>query len=168
MIMIGVDPGQTGGIAVIKYNNGYPVLLSVIDMPVVEVRNKKSLNAAEAHAYLSSYYPGAWATVEEVSAMPKQGVSSTFQFGRMYGAIEGILDLNADELIYAKPNKWKQFFGLRSIKGEAIDLAIEIFGPHTMFTRIGPRGGMVPGTDGCAEAALIALYGAKFVEKRNG
>ena len=102
MNFIGIDPGVSGGIAVVSDTG---TLLSVSKMPETERDLYEHLGA------LSFFAGGLKATLEYVRAMPKMGAASMFQFGRGYGAIRMALvarDIPFDE---ATPLKWQNAMG---------------------------------------------------------
>ena len=93
------------------------------------------------------------AVVEIVHAMPKQGVSSSFNFGVSYGIALGIVGALKIPSFHVSPGKWKKYFGLSADKEEARKLAIDKW-PGCLHFRHKKDHGR-------AEAALIALYGAQ-------
>ena len=92
MKIIGIDPGLSGAIAILKKNK---VLSIFFDMPVMSEgkKNKKQLNSAQLVSLLKESIGDNEETVvvvEQVNAMPGQGVTSMFNFGQTFGAIKGI------------------------------------------------------------------------------
>ena len=84
-----------------------------------------------------------------------------FQFGRMFGAIEAMLDATAEEISYVWPRRWKKFFNIGADKQEAIACADSWFGIKEQWHRRGRNGGMMlDHNSGVAEATLLGLYGA--------
>lgn len=152
MRILGVDPGQSGGLAIVSDGK----LTSGIRMPVVEMRGKKQLDARKVvdwwlegdHLYFDV------AVIEAVHAMPKQGVSSSFQFGRMFGGIEALVMSTGVPVHYVTPSVWKKAMGLSSSKQASIDAAKVRFGATAdlLLQR--------SSDDGIAEAALIAAFWA--------
>jgi len=90
--LIGIDPGAAGAVAILEPSGK---LVQVFDTPAVEVnvggRAKRRVCAEMLAAELRLYAPGAQAVVEQVGAMPGQGVSSTFAFGQAFGLALGVL-----------------------------------------------------------------------------
>ena len=115
---LGVDPGLTGAIALLQDGN----LIDVWDMPAMTAPNGKGKFVSpqfleyimrEIMAILEGYEnPQITANIEQVSAMPRQGVSSMFKFGRCLGVIEGAIAANGIPITYITPQKWKKKFGL--------------------------------------------------------
>ena len=155
---VGVDPGASGGVAIIYYFNGKNICTQGMSMPIVKVDGKPTL---DTHI-LKGFLPGIpfIAVLEQVAAMPGQGVSSMFQFGRMFGAVEAMLDNTAEEVIYVWPRRWKRYFKVGADKQDAIDCADYYFGKCPQWHQRGKRGGtMLASNSGVAEAALLGLYG---------
>ena len=106
---VGIDPGQTGAIAVITDGTYYEAQ----DWPGDETE------AAElARSFLISYDLRLCA-LEMVSSMPKQGVSSTFKFGANWGIWRGILAALQIPFILVRPQEWQK--GLVPKKSEGDD-----------------------------------------------
>ncbi len=88
MLIIGIDPGISG--AICFFENGK--VKDVIDMPTMSdgKKNKKQINGRQIYNEILSRinnYPqdGVRVVVEQVSAMPGQGVTSMFNFGQSFG-----------------------------------------------------------------------------------
>ena len=155
MTILGIDPGASGGIAFFSMQRG---LLSIFDMPTVEVKrggkNKREVSAAMLNAIIGARDIDA-AFVEKVGAMPGQGVSSMFQFGRSVGMIEGVLAALEIPTNYVTPQGWQKAVGARGGKDASRARAAELFPAYAAnFTR--------KKDDGRADAALIAWYGAQL------
>ncbi len=155
MTILGIDPGASGGIAFFSMQRG---LLSIFDMPTVEVKrggkNKREVSAAMLNAIIGARDINA-AFVEKVGAMPGQGVSSMFQFGRSVGMIEGVLSALEIPTNYVTPQSWQKAVGARGGKDASRARAAELFPAYAAnFTR--------KKDDGRADAALIAWYGAQL------
>lgn len=154
MTILGIDPGASGGIAFFSMQRG---LLSIFDMPTVEVKrggkNKREVSAAMLNAIIGARDIDA-AFVEKVGAMPGQGVSSMFQFGRSVGMIEGVLAALEIPTNYVTPQSWQKAVGARGGKDASRARAAELFPAYAAnFSR--------KKDDGRADAALIAWYGAQ-------
>ena len=94
------------------------------------------------------------ALIERAQAMPKQGASSGFKYGRAVGAIEAVITCCAIPLTIVEPSIWKKFHALRGGDKEAgRQRALQLFpAAHALLARKKDHGR--------AEAALIALAGA--------
>ena len=155
MTILGIDPGASGGLAFFDVERG---LLDVFDMPIVSVKrggkNKREVSAAMLNAIIGARDIDA-AFVEKVGAMPGQGVSSMFQFGRSVGIIEGVLAALEIPTNYVTPQVWQKAVGARGGKDASRARAAELFPAYAAnFTR--------KKDDGRADAALIAWYGAQL------
>ena len=93
------------------------------------------------------------AVIEQVGAMPKQGVSSTFKFGASFGLVRGVVLALGVPLHHVTPGVWKKHFRLNSDKEKARALALRFWPASEHFSRKKDHGR--------AEAALIARYGAE-------
>lgn len=151
MRILGVDPGQSGGLAILHGGR----LVKGRRMPVVELRGKKQVDArAVVDWWGDCLRPFDAAVIEAVHAMPKQGVSSSFQFGRMLGGIEALVFSVGVPVHYVTPAAWKRAMGLSSSKQASIDAAKLRFGSAADELL------QHKADDGIAEAALIAAYWA--------
>lgn len=148
--LLGVDPGASGALA--WWFPDYPELLTVQDIPTVNGQ----LDPATLARRIDQMRP-TLAIVEQVSAMPKQGVSSTFKFGAAYGMLLGTLAALKVPTQLVSPGKWKRAFGLGGDKEQARALALRLWPECDQFSRKKDHGR--------AEAALIARYGVRFVEQ---
>ena len=129
MRIFGIDPGLSGAIAVLENE----VVLDIIDLPVMAEgkKNKRQLNSAELSQYMSKNVENIHKTsvvVEQVNAMPGQGVTSMFNFGQTFGAIKGISATLKLPIYFVRPSKWKKHFDLiNSSKDASRTKAIEIY-----------------------------------------
>jgi crossover junction endodeoxyribonuclease RuvC len=122
---IGVDPGIVGAIAVLQ--SDYMECLGLFDMPVMTLgKNKHQVNAAELTKILRRFqrpdYPSLeqpTVYLEQVNAMPGQGVSSMFNFGMGYGVVQGICAALGYPMVLVRPNAWKKIAGLINKPKEA-------------------------------------------------
>lgn len=152
-MIIGIDPGASGAICFLDIERGE---IDVIDMPTTTVeRNgkaKREISPAMLHAILASRKATA-CYIERVGAMPGQGSSSMFQFGRSVGMVEGVVAALEIPTFYVSPQVWQKAAGVRGGKDGARQRAAELF-PRaaTFFARVKDNGR--------ADAALIAWYGA--------
>lgn len=144
MIVIGVDPGKTGGIAV----------LSGIDVEALPYSDDNLVTTAMA--FQDDAVKGkAVAVVESVHAMPHQGVSSCFTFGKSFGYILGVFDSFKIPVVLVPPQKWKRYFELSSSKQESIDLCKKKHGNINLRRTEKCK----VDSDGMAESVLIADWG---------
>ena len=131
MIIIGIDPGISGAICFLK--NGS--ILDVIDMPIMTdgKKNKKQVNGSQIYNEIKSLInengkDNLKVVVEQVSAMPGQGVTSMFNFGQSFGILKGICAAMQLPIYFVRPAKWKKYFNLINAEKDASRTrAIEIF-----------------------------------------
>ena len=129
MLIIGIDPGISG--AICFFENG--VIKDIIDMPVMAEgkKNKRQLNSAQLVKLLKdniSKNDEVTVVVEQVNAMPGQGVTSMFNFGQTFGAIKGICAAIGLPIFFVRPAKWKKHFDLiNSSKDASRTKAIEMY-----------------------------------------
>lgn len=154
MIYIGIDPGLNGAIAFFDPDKGH---LSVVDMPVVEmIRNGKKKREVSAQMLAQFIRIGERpevAVLERVNAMPGQGVTSVFSFGRSAGIVEGVLAALSIPTQIVTPQAWQKAAAVRGGKDGARQRAAELFPVYAgLFVR--------KKDDGRADAACMAWYAA--------
>ena len=129
MKIIGIDPGLSGAIAILENNK----VLNIFDIPVMSEgkKNKRQLNSALLVSLLReniAYNEEVAVVVEQVNAMPGQGVTSMFNFGQTFGAIKGICAALDLPIFFVRPSKWKKYFELiNSSKDASRTKAIEMY-----------------------------------------
>ena len=129
MKIIGIDPGLSGAIAILDGNK----VLNTFEMPVMSEgkKNKRQLNSAQLVNIIQeniSTNEDIAVVVEQVNAMPGQGVTSMFNFGQTFGAIKGICAALKLPIFFVRPSKWKKHFDLiNSSKDSSRTKAIEMY-----------------------------------------
>ena len=130
MLIIGIDPGISGSICFFEDGK----ILEVIEMPVMTEgkKNKKQVNGAQIYneflKRINNKDDEIRVVIEQVSAMPGQGVTSMFNFGQSYGILKGICSAMQLPMFFVRPAKWKKYFNLiNSQKDASRARAIEIF-----------------------------------------
>ena len=129
MKIIGIDPGLSGAIAILENNK----VLNIFEMPVMSEgkKNKRQLNSAQLVTLLKdniSENEEVSVVVEQVNAMPGQGVTSMFNFGQTFGAIKGVCAALRLPIFFVRPSKWKKHFELiNSSKDSSRTKAIEMY-----------------------------------------
>ena len=129
MKIIGIDPGLSGAIAVLENNK----VLKIFDIPVMSEgkKNKRQLNSALLVSLLRENIRNdeeIAVVVEQVNAMPGQGVTSMFNFGQTFGAIKGVCAALELPIFFVRPSKWKKHFELiNSSKDSSRTKAIEMY-----------------------------------------
>jgi len=159
--VMGIDPGLSGAIAFFKLeykNRQYQTICeAVYDMPTMRGSTfKKSVRVTKISEWMNEY-GFMYGFLEKVGAMPKQGVTSMFTFGRGVGMLEATLQLKEVPYNYVTPQSWKREFDLI---GKPKEAALE------------RAANLVRGCDvelskkshtGRADAMLIGLYGAQKI-----
>ena len=136
---IGIDPGAKGALALLR--DGETEVVSYDPDRYIAALGR--LKSAESVA-----------CVEKVGAMPGQGVTSMFSFGKNAGFIEGILQTYGIPYQLVPPQTWKKEFQLHKSKQDSISVCKKLF----------PNANLLPTekcrkeNDGMAEALLLALY----------
>ena len=131
MLVIGIDPGISGSICFFQDGK----INDVVDMPTMTEgkKNKKQVNGSQI---FNEIYNRAKkidkkdirVVIEQVSAMPGQGVTSMFNFGQSFGILKGICSAMQLPMYFVRPAKWKKYFNLiNSEKDASRTRAIEIF-----------------------------------------
>lgn len=153
MSVLGFDPGQTGAIALV---NASGQLLAVKDMPVVDGK----VSARVLWLILNSFEEDfTLAVIEDVHAMPGQGVAGMFKFGRSKGIIEGVVGALGCPVEMPSPTLWKRDLKVGADKERSRALAIELWPDRAgWFAR--------KKDSGRAEAALLAEWGRRLVVSR--
>ena len=130
MLIIGIDPGISGSICFFEDGK----IIEVIEMPVMieGKKNKKQVNGAQIYneffKRINNKDDDIRVVIEQVSAMPGQGVTSMFNFGQSYGILKGICSAMQLPMFFVRPAKWKKYFNLiNSQKDASRTRAIEIF-----------------------------------------
>tara|TARA_B100000575_G_C23048378_1_gene603461 strand:- start:18 stop:512 length:495 start_codon:yes stop_codon:yes gene_type:complete len=131
MLIIGIDPGISGSICF--FDNGK--IIEVIEMPVMTEgkKNKKQVNGSQIYNEILKKIRNVEkkeikVVIEQVSAMPGQGVTSMFNFGQSFGILKGICSAMQLPMYFVRPAKWKKYFNLiNSEKDASRTRAIEIF-----------------------------------------
>ena len=131
MLIIGIDPGISGSICFLE--NGK--ILDVLEMPTMAEgkKNKRQVNGSQIYNEIlervsKNKEHDIRVIIEQVSAMPGQGVTSMFNFGQSFGILKGICSAMQLPMYFVRPAKWKKYFGLiNSEKDASRTRAIEMF-----------------------------------------
>jgi crossover junction endodeoxyribonuclease RuvC len=155
MIIAGIDPGLSGAVALLDAETG--LVIDVFDVPTLALsRGGKAKRELDAHALAGALGRDriGHAFVEFVGAMPGQGVSSVFAFGKAYGIAIGVLATLGVPMSYVAPVAWKRALQVPAAKDGARARASQLLpaaAGHWQRVK----------DDGRAEAALIAYYGVR-------
>jgi hypothetical protein len=145
--IMAVDPGLKGAVAYFWPQTGR---VEAYDMPVADGH----VDVANLADLVKMMTPDL-ALVEQVGAMPGQGVSSMFKFGCGYGMVRGVIAALGVPLHLVTPAKWKKHFGLSSNKEASRALALRLWPTHADLFKLKKH-------EARAEAALLALYAQKM------
>ena len=131
MLIIGIDPGISGSICFFEDGK----IIDVIEMPTMAEgkKNKKQVNGVQIVNEFSKRInkndnENTRVVIEQVSAMPGQGVTSMFNFGQSFGILKGVCAAMQLPMFFVRPARWKKYFNLlNSQKDASRTRAIEIF-----------------------------------------
>jgi len=122
MLIIGIDPGISG--AICFFEDGQ--VKEIIDMPVMAdgKKNKRQINGPQVYNEILKRInkfqkKDIIVVIEQVSAMPGQGVTSMFNFGQSFGVIKGICAAMQLPIFFVRPAKWKKHFELINTQKDA-------------------------------------------------
>jgi crossover junction endodeoxyribonuclease RuvC len=149
--ILGIDPGLSGALAVVEFNDGAaPRLLDTTDMPLIGSGRKVRIDVIAVAEWIGKHAP-ANAFIERAGSMPRQGVASTFVYARAVGAVEAVVSLCRIPLTLIEPSVWKRKLHLAGKDKEAArHRALELFpDQHALFARKRDHNR--------AEAALIVI-----------
>lgn len=134
------------------YDHSANKICAIHDMPTFEIKGKRKINLSALVSTLDSYLGQIkFAVVEEVGAMPGQGVTSMFNFGFSTGLITGVIASQYIPIHTVRPAIWKTLMGLGRDKDESRRRASQLFPQDApLFSR--------KKDDGRAEAALLAVF----------
>jgi crossover junction endodeoxyribonuclease RuvC len=151
MNILGVDQGVHGGLGIVAINDGMaPELVDAIDIPTTGVKAKERVDVLAVRTWILAHQPQ-HALIERAQALPKQGASSGFKYGRATGSLEAVIACCGIPMTIVEPSTWKKFHHLPGKDKEAArQRALQLFpGAHTLLARKMDHGR--------AEAALIAI-----------
>lgn len=156
MIYCGIDPGLHGAIALYDASTGE--IVDAYDVPLKKVQGRKlALDYLSLVEHFSDLPSPDRSIIEQVSAMPGQGVSSMFRFGEAYGALTMLLAAERGYYIKVTPQKWKKTLQLEGLDKEAVvRYAIDLFGESAAHFLKRKK------DHNRAEAMLLAYYAAVF------
>lgn len=156
-IFVGIDPGLSGAIARLDSASGD---VRIEDVPTFEIkRNGKAKREIDYHSLARilddmTKEPGTRIVIEGVGAMPGQGVSSVFAFGKAFGVMIGVAAATFCPIDFVSPAKWKREMGVTASKDGSRAKASMLFPRYSELWRRAKD-------DGRAEALLIALYASR-------
>jgi crossover junction endodeoxyribonuclease RuvC len=148
MRTLGIDPGATGALVLLE--NLLPIEWTA--MPTLKIGTATRVNAPALADWVASCCCE-HVYVEQVHAMPGQGVTSMFNFGHSCGTVMGVLGAMGIPHTMITPQAWKKASGLIGTdKDAARSRAIQLWPKWRDLDKMGKGQAL-------ADAALIALYG---------
>ena len=144
-LFVGIDPGAISGAWGVIDHHGQYKASGFIPNDAGRVQARQ-LNADLLQAI---NFEDVSFVLEDVHAMPKQGVSSTFTFGRAVGVIEAVVQMQHQPWFIVRPQRWKADMGVTSDKETSLELARSIW-PDAPLKRKKDHG--------VAEALLMAEW----------
>ena len=166
-VILGIDPGLNGGLAIISNKKK---LIATMAMPL---NTEKHLDVKSVMKFLAGHNIEN-AFIESNSAFPGQGVVSMYNFGRITGQIEGVIETLSINLNSVRPKKWQEIshFAINNRlppKERSLMAAKKLF-PGYDFGDKSVKSNLVAYSrphDGIMDAALIAYYGLHVLRKVN-
>ncbi len=158
-VYIGIDPGKDGAMAILGYRD-VPIVIPFSESEYAnQLRRVAPFFIATGNGVVDQRET--FAVVEHVNAMPGQGVTSCFSFGKNFGFILGLLTAYRIPYQLVRPQVWKKEFGCTSDKNTSIEVAQRLY-PNANLYRTER---CTKPHDGRAEALLMAEYARRI---RNG
>lgn len=156
-IVIGIDPGLDGAMTAIMDGE---IFLSQV-APIIKSGSKRQFDLGAMRHFFEfcSQHCRPHLFIEQVGPMPKQGVTSTFNFGMGYGLWIGLAAGMGIPITKVRPQQWKggMLAGTKKDKGAAILRAKELWPVNNFKATERCK----KDHDGLAESALIAEYGRR-------
>lgn len=151
MVILGIDPGLKGGFGILNFEDQ---CYNSYKMPVVSNGTKKILDERNIITILVDNKPDI-VIIEKVGAMPKQGVTSMFNFGCSWGMLRGMCAGLFIPYELVTPQAWKKVVlqGTKKDKGSAISYVLR------RYPDLNVDGGKLD--DGQADAICLAEYGRR-------
>lgn len=160
-LVLGIDPGLSGALALYDPEGG---LLDVLDVPVIERsmakgRVKRSVDPYEAARLIDSWAPDiGLVVIERVGIRPGEGAVGAFSFGDGFGLLKGICYAHFFRVELVTPQVWRRSMGVKGDKDESRARASQLLPRSAGYWNLKKH-------DGRAEAALIAMYGARLLKE---
>lgn len=157
---LGIDPGLSGALAFYDPRTNQ---LEVFDMPTYTItsggKQRRRIDLHQLVRTVRIFAPHTeHAIIEEVGAMPGQGVTSMFSFGFSAGAVQMAVVASSIRFEMVTPRVWKGAMKLKTNKDESRRLASRLMPKHSELWKLVKH-------DGRAEAALLAYYLAERNQK---
>jgi len=113
MVLIGIDPGRTGAIAVIRHNDRK--IIDCIEMPMKDDeagnKSRQSVDFHQLYIMLGKYKDlKPIVIIEKVRAIKGSAAMSTFKFGRNYQSVVDAADVWKYPIRFVEPKKWQAHY----------------------------------------------------------
>jgi len=171
-VIIGIDPGQKGAIAVLREDGS---LLDLFDMPVKKIGKNTRVDGARLAGLLRGY--SGKAVMEQVGYIGsgggdkkrKDGGKGAFSFGESAGGARCVLEALGFDMVFALPQQWRKLHRLTGASDEAVIQAARALYPEAnVFTGFKKKDGTPNVKDGRTDALLIARYGLSYGSEEEG
>jgi|TARA_R110000823_G_scaffold23531_13_gene70192 hypothetical protein len=153
MMLLGIDPGISGGLAIVSTHKGLPVVVDGMRMPAFKQGKHNLVDARAIHIWLTGRNIDQ-VVIEKVTSYG-MGLATAFAFGDSTGSARSIAQLHCDRMEFVTPAVWKKTFQLSKDKQAGLDLCHNKFGKSFKW--------QFKADDGIAEAALLTLW---FLDKK--
>ena len=162
-VFLGIDPGLSGALALYRPLGDH---LTILDVPVHELtrngKHKREVDVQRLADMIADVADDApIVLIENSTPMPGQGAASTFAFGKTFGLLYGVCAAHKLVIHKVAPAKWKRDLAVPKDKDGARARASVLMPAHS-------RNWPLKKHDGRAEAALIALWGSRFISSQGG
>lgn len=159
MYVLGIDPGITGGIALVDHNKERVLAMDVPTF-LIDIKGKKRRNAIDIDALVEMLrdFQGCidLVVMEEVHPMPTNGSIACFRLGETFGVLQGVLAAHKMPVHLVSPQKWKKHFDLlKKDKYSSLTMARYMFGDEFLMRKKDHNR---------AEALLIAQWGIETIK----
>lgn len=157
-LFCGIDPGLNGGITIMDETG----IVASVPMPVESIGTKRRINAASVIDFLKEAGTIDRCAIEQVGAMPGQGVTSMFSFGYGAGMLEAILVALDIPYSLVQPQRWMKSVlqGLPKSEGKSSIIWCKRMFPH--FDWRATERSKKP-HDGMTDSACLAYYAMKHL-----
>lgn len=162
-VVVGIDPGFSGALAVIAYEGGKVVHASVYDAPVTKIKGRRKFDIQAMVALfrkLKQLEEPVFTTVviELAGSRPGERAQAAFRYGEGFGMWQGIAAARGFDVVLVHPRVWKRRLNLSADKQKSLVLARKLF-PSCVGSLKRKK------DDGRGEALLIAWYALKYMHK---
>lgn len=162
-IIIGIDPGMTGGICI---RDGNEIELMVMPTKATTRFTKLIDSEAIADMFMEIRSDIKMVYLEEIFAMSQQGSASMLSFGRGWGQILGVIHTLKLPYYIVRPQEWQKYVLPKGKAGttklRALETAQKLF--PSVDLRSSERAKLAH--DGKVDALMIAEYGVRHYKHR--